>query len=87
MPESPPHACAACHSPLRPEARYCLRCGARRAGARLEFLDVLDVLDEPPGPVAAGAPARRTWPLELTAVVLLALLIGLLTGHWIVSAG
>ena len=91
-------ACAVCHSPLRPEARYCLQCGARREGARLEFLDVLD---ERSGPPAAGAPARRpapaatlptppsrldavrTWPFGLTAVVLLALLIGLLAGHWI----
>jgi hypothetical protein len=102
LPSTPPasatdrDACAVCHSPLSPEARYCLQCGARRAGARLEFLDVLD---ERSGPAADGArrpipaaalpasPARldalRSWPFGLTAVVLLALLIGLLAGHWI----
>jgi hypothetical protein len=85
-------ACAVCHSPLGPDARYCLTCGARRAGARLEFLDVLD---ERPGhppaaaPVAAPTPppsrldVLRTWPFGLTAVVLLALLIGLVAGRWL----
>jgi hypothetical protein len=89
-------ACAVCRSPLSPDARYCLQCGARRAGARLEFLDVLD---EQPGRATAPAlaataradvPARtarldvlRTWPFGLTAVVLLALLIGLVAGRWL----
>jgi hypothetical protein len=89
--------CAVCRSPLNPAARYCLQCGARRAGARLEFLDVLD---EQPGRAhpaataaapAGGLPPRppsrlealRTWPFGLTAVVLLALLIGLLAGRWL----
>lgn len=93
-PPAEPHArdrdaCATCHAPLNPDARYCLRCGARRAGARLEFLDVLD---EQPGPVPAAAPvaaptprvdAPRTWPFGLTAVVLLALLVGLVAGHYL----
>lgn len=91
-------ACAVCRSPLNPAARYCLQCGARRAGARLEFLDVLD---EQPGRAHAAAsvllapaattpprpPSRldalRTWPFGLTAVVLLALLVGLLAGRWL----
>lgn len=88
--------CAVCRSPLSPAARYCLQCGARRAGARLEFLDVLD---EQPGrapaataaaPVASAPPrpparldALRTWPFGLTAVVLLALLVGLIAGRWL----
>jgi hypothetical protein len=94
--------CAVCRSPLNPAARYCLQCGERRAGARLEFLDVLD--DQPgraraggaattagsarPAVAAAAAPPSRldtlrSWPFGLTAVVLLALLIGLLAGHWL----
>jgi hypothetical protein len=88
--------CAVCRSPLNPAARYCLQCGARRAGARLEFLDVLDeqpgrahaVASAPLAPAATAPPrppsrldALRTWPFGLTAVVLLALLVGLLAGR------
>jgi hypothetical protein len=33
--------CRACGSPLAVDQRYCLQCGARRAEARLPFLDIL----------------------------------------------
>jgi hypothetical protein len=33
--------CRTCGSPLAADQRYCLQCGARRADARLPFLDIL----------------------------------------------
>ncbi len=33
--------CRSCGSPLAADQRYCLQCGARRAEARLPFLDIL----------------------------------------------
>ncbi|HEY6758460.1 MAG TPA: hypothetical protein VI318_03185 [Baekduia sp.] len=75
-------ACASCGTPLGASARYCLTCGTRRAGARPAFLEVRD---EPPTavpPVTLPQPdAPHPWPFAVTAAVLLALLVGLLTGH------
>jgi hypothetical protein len=81
-------ACAACGAPLGASARYCLSCGTRRAGSPSTFLDALG---DPPearpvavSPVSLPQPDEpRLWSLALTAVVLLALLVGLLAGHWL----
>jgi hypothetical protein len=97
-PDGGPETCATCRMPVGPTQRYCLHCGARRAGIRLEFLDVLD--DDrrrvAAAPATAGGPAAaatapddagvRSWPFGLTAVVLLALLVGLLAGRWVADA-
>ncbi|HEX5923973.1 MAG TPA: hypothetical protein VFY45_09080 [Baekduia sp.] len=45
--------CRTCGSPLAADQRYCLQCGARRAEARLPFLDIL----AQQVPQGAGAPA------------------------------
>lgn len=80
-----PSACAGCGAPLDASARYCLNCGTRRAGAPPAFLDVVDQAPAvvPPPVTLPQPPAPRTWPLALAVVVLLALLVGLLAGHWL----
>ncbi len=45
--------CRTCGSPLAADQRYCLQCGARRAEARLPFLDIL----AQQVPQGAGVPA------------------------------
>ena len=90
--------CTECGAPLAVDQRYCLSCGARRPEARLPFVDVLAGADTQLVPLGAAgvvplaAPAgggtfedrlRRAVPLlALVSVLLLALLIGLLLGHW-----
>jgi hypothetical protein len=46
--------CRGCGSPLAADQRYCLQCGARRAEARLSFLDIL-ARQVPQGAGAAAA--------------------------------
>lgn len=86
--------CASCGTPLAADQRYCLSCGARRADARLPFLDILR--EEPPTlvpfatavhgapPVAeAGLAARareNTGLIASVGVLLIAMLIGVLIG-------
>jgi hypothetical protein len=48
--------CRTCGSPLAADQRYCLQCGARRAEARLPFLDIL-AQQAQQVPQGAGAPA------------------------------
>jgi hypothetical protein len=50
----PGEPCSRCGAPLAADQRYCLECGARRAEARLPFLDVLA-----PDAAAAAPPAER----------------------------
>jgi hypothetical protein len=81
-------ACAVCGALLGASARYCLSCGTRRAGSPSAFLDALgDPSEARPVavPPVASSPSDepRLWSLALTAVVLLALLVGLLAGHWL----
>jgi hypothetical protein len=91
--------CVQCGAPLAPDQRYCLRCGTRRAEARLPFLDVLvaDALAPPAPAVAdpvgrAGRGGANAWLRENSPLLGLAgllvgmLLVGLLIGHW-ASAG
>jgi hypothetical protein len=95
-PTSPP--CASCGAPLHEDQRYCVNCGARRPETRLEFLDVLDAdarerqvvattvtTTEPAG--VNGRLQANAGLLALGAIVLVALLIGLLVGHWATTAG
>jgi hypothetical protein len=48
--------CRTCGSPLAADQRYCLQCGARRAEARLPFLDILarQVPEDVGSPAATG---------------------------------
>lgn len=93
-PDPPP--CAECGAPLAPDQRYCLSCGARRPDARLPFVDVLAGAETQLVPFGAAgvvpltspehafeARLRRGLPLlTLLVVLLLAMIIGLLLGHW-----
>lgn len=84
--------CTGCGNPLALDQRYCLNCGKRRGGARVEFEKYLD--QEPPNsppktpPVAAaqpadGRPEREVTPLMaavgltgLAVILILGVLIG-----------
>lgn len=86
--------CRTCGAPLAADQRYCLQCGARRAEARLPFLDIL--ARQSGGAlraVAAPAPPARTGPgawvgrvstnaaaVAGVACLLLALGVGVLIG-------
>ena len=86
--------CRSCGSPLAADQRYCLHCGARRAEARLPFLDILAQQASPgAGPAAAGrgpaAPPPGIWLGRMSAnaaavagvaCLLLALGVGVLIG-------
>jgi hypothetical protein len=50
--------CRSCGAPLAADQRYCLQCGARRAEARLPFLEIL--ARQVPASVAAPAVATTT---------------------------
>jgi hypothetical protein len=53
--------CRSCGSPLAADQRYCLQCGARRAEARLPFLDIL-AQQAPRGATQAAASAPSSMP-------------------------
>lgn len=85
--------CRSCGSPLAVDQRYCLQCGARRAEARLPFLDILaQQVPQGQGPTAAAglaAPPPGNWLGRLStnaaavagvACLLLALGVGVLIG-------
>lgn len=93
-PTSPAERCTGCGDPLAIDQRYCLNCGKRRAGARVDFEKYLD--SEPPNtpppavarPVAQppedNRPEREVTPLMaavgLTAVAVI-LILGVLIGR------
>lgn len=87
--------CVVCRSALAPDQRYCLQCGARRDGARLEFLDVLAEPQAPPRQLNQATPpggGRSRWLKDGSvlgaAVVLVGTLVaGLLIGHWAGGSG
>ena len=85
--------CRTCGSPLAVDQRYCLHCGARRAEARLPFLDILaQQVPSRAGAAAASGqppPPPDTWLGRLSAnaaavagvaCLLLALGVGVLIG-------
>jgi hypothetical protein len=82
-----PHACGACGAALADDQRYCLACGQRSGTARLPFLDILRE-GEPPAtaaaaPSLAGTGRHTQLPLVVaTGVLVMALLVGVLLGHW-----
>jgi hypothetical protein len=85
--------CRSCGSPLAVDQRYCLQCGARRAEARLPFLDIL-ARQVPQGAGAAATagaapPPSGSWLGRMStnaaavagvACLLLALGVGVLIG-------
>ena len=81
-------SCRNCASPLAPDQRYCLECGARRGDTRVPFgRPLAPAAADPASPTAAvAAPARGSeWtPLTaigLVAVIALILLAGILVGQ------
>jgi hypothetical protein len=80
--------CRGCGAPVAADQRYCLACGERHTAARLPFLDILR---EREGDGVATAPAASPAPtslrsniplLALLGVLGIAMLIGVLVGHW-----
>jgi len=83
--------CRTCGAPLAADQRYCLQCGARRAEARLPFLDIL-ARQVPQAPAAATTTTTTTttnWLGRVStnaaavagvACLLLALGVGVLIG-------
>jgi len=59
----PGDPCLTCGAALAGDQRYCLECGARRAEARLPFLDVLAAQDSPEPDAVAVAAAPPATPL------------------------
>jgi hypothetical protein len=55
-------ACAACAAPLAPDQRYCLACGARRAGPRRDVLALLGSAQHPRAAAGGAAAAARSRP-------------------------
>jgi hypothetical protein len=82
--------CAVCGAALAADQRYCLNCGARRADARLPFLDLLsrDVVVERPTPPPTD-PGRRGGGMlaVLVAGAAMATLLGLGVLAGVVLAG
>jgi hypothetical protein len=85
--------CRSCGSPLAADQRYCLQCGARRAEARLPFLDILaqqvpqgSGVPATPGPPASpsgswlGRMSTNAAAVAGVACLLLALGVGVLIG-------
>lgn len=85
--------CGSCGFPLATDQRYCLNCGARRGGPRLDYREYVGGPAEPqesgapaPGtaPAPASAPARDSSPLVAVGgigILGLMLLVGVLIGR------
>jgi hypothetical protein len=85
-PEGEP--CAVCGAALSADQRYCLNCGARRADARLPFLELLgrEVVVERPAPPAEPSRGGGVLALVVAGAAMATLLgLGVLAG--IVLAG
>jgi hypothetical protein len=94
-------ACANCGTALAADQRYCLTCGQPASPVRLAFLDVLAGEQQASGaatpPIAytpllepsagPGWLRRYTGLFGVMAVLLVAMLIGLLVGHWVTQSG
>jgi hypothetical protein len=73
-------ACPTCRAPLAPDQRYCLYCGTRAPGARIESLEALRAGAAVPPPPAVLA--RGANPAVPVLAVVAALGVGALLGHW-----
>lgn len=86
--------CPACGSPMLPDQRYCLACGARRGDPRLPFMDAvvfMDAMKQPQPAAAAAAPAaqpdHRPWMsanaslVAGVATLVLAIGVGVMIGR------
>jgi hypothetical protein len=74
-------ACPTCRAPLAADQRYCLYCGTRAPGARIESLEALRAeAAVPPPPAALARPAGN--PAVPVLAVVAALGVGALLGHW-----
>jgi hypothetical protein len=89
--------CGSCGAALAADQRYCLACGHRRADARLPFRDILGegtgtelrplgpgytVMPRGGGPTVNDRLRRNAPLMALVGILLIALLIGVLLGHW-----
>jgi hypothetical protein len=73
-------ACPTCRAPLAPDQRYCLYCGTRAPGARIESLEPLRAgAAVPPPPAVLARGANPAVPVQ---AVVAALGVGALLGHW-----
>ena len=92
--------CAGCGAPLAADQRYCLNCGQRRGGPRVEYADLLapepsppPAAPEPAVPEPAPEPPRRGAdhsPLAAVGAIALLgvmLLVGVLIGRGADGAG
>lgn len=74
-------ACPTCHAPLAADQRYCLYCGARTPGTRIESLEALRA--EAAVPPAPAGPARPPGNAAVPVLAVVAALgVGALLGHW-----
>ncbi len=93
--------CSNCSAPLVADQRYCLSCGQPVSPVRLAFLDVLETERQPQlgagvvplayspngDPAAGPLWLRRAAPLlAVVSVLLLAMIVGLLVGHWVTQS-
>ena len=92
-------SCSNCGAPLATDQRYCLSCGQPVSSTRLSFLDTLQSEQAQRAPTGSGAAADHSSPAEergpagplgryaglfgLLAALLLAVVVGLLVGHWV----
>ena len=73
--------CVNCGAPLAADQRYCLYCGTRAPGARIESLEALRAeAAVPPPPAVLARPAAS--PAFPVLAVVAALRVGALLGHW-----
>jgi hypothetical protein len=85
-------SCSECGAPLATDQRYCLNCGRRRTGPRLDFREYMRTSEAPigdgsgpdgPPPAAAAVPARDwtpIWGIAALAALGIMFVIGVLIG-------
>jgi phosphatidylinositol-3-phosphatase len=82
------HGCQACGAPLAADQRWCLECGARRAEARIPFLEILAPASVAgPAVAAPGAGAARGggWREFFTPRVAGATVVAVFVSGWLLG--